>query len=132
MSTDDEKPRTNNVTQPNLVSSSESDQTNVNKTLTANTTSSHSSSSNKSEKIDSWGMRKHISLGSDDLWNICPILLYQLTSKSGCIDPGALSLSLDGEVHDETVVSSFEDSDRTLGERKHLIFYAVVVPAVEP
>lgn len=61
-------------------------------------------------------IKENLFLNQNDLWSICPILLYQLTAassleRSGCIDPALLPI----QPHRQHHMDAFEEESRTWG-----------------
>lgn len=62
-------------------------------------------------------IKENIKLGKNDLWSLCPILLYQLavlneTDRSGCATMPLLSGELHHHDHDHTMI----ETDRKMGK----------------
>lgn len=63
-------------------------------------------------------IKRNLNLNQNDLWSLCPILLYQLTSptsleRAGCVDEGLLPGESEHSHHD---FLEFAEESRTLGE----------------
>lgn len=65
-------------------------------------------------------IKRNLNLNQNDLWSLCPILLYQLTSptsleRAGCVDEGLLpGESVHSHQHHDYL--EFAEESRTLGE----------------
>lgn len=80
-----------------------------------NTSKSPPSNDNKTlEQIKS--IKDKIQIGEKDLWSMCPILLYQLTSPKSCDE----LLSSEAN-HDQHIQYELAESDRTWG--KNCVFF---------
>lgn len=76
----------------------------------------NATSSNQTAAINS--IKQNLFLNQNDLWSICPILLYQLTAassleRSGCIDPALLPIQTQHQHHHH--MDAFEKDSRTWG-----------------
>lgn len=100
----------------------ESDRSNDDVVTSSATTAAAAASNNRSTTIvDSIkSIKDSVSLSRDDLWSLCPILLYQLTAptsleRTGCVNNALLLDNVHS--HHLSNHADHEHDDRTLGKR---------------